>query len=163
MAISAIATFGYPFMDNFYMVEIKRNLAANLEFLMSQSQDAKTLMQLKEKSGVGYSTIRRMLSGEGNPTLDNLIAISKHFKVDIDRLLHSNLAISELSQNPLKNVEFLDEPEISAVQNLIDTLTRNRSGDTHSYKKALSTAEVIQRKRSQELLHLDQLNKVKSK
>ena len=151
------------------MGNIKKNLASNLEFLMSKSQDSKTLMQLRERSGVGYSTIRRMLSGEGNPTLDNLFAIAKHFKVDLHDLLYSSLSEgSEFSHLALQNIDLLEKNELNAVQNLIDTFTQNRLNKTIIGNKplprgSLTTQEMSKRKRAQDLANISQLDSIKSK
>jgi transcriptional regulator with XRE-family HTH domain len=69
----------YPFADNGAIMTPIETISANLTEWMSHTPALSTIKKLAERSGVGFGTIRRMKSGESNPTVDNVQSVAEAF------------------------------------------------------------------------------------
>lgn len=62
-------------------------VAQNLADWMKAAPSLDTLQKVAERSGVGFGTVRRMKSGEGNPTRQSLSKVARAFGRSADDLL----------------------------------------------------------------------------
>lgn len=69
-------------------------IAANLARWMEESPGLNTLTKVADKSGVGYGTIRRLRTGQGNPTHQNLEKVAQAFGRYVEDLLRQDLVLN---------------------------------------------------------------------
>lgn len=70
---------------------IKAVLAQNLNSLMKQHPLLKDRFSLEKRSGVSARTIGSMKSGKGNPTLENIDAVARAYKLTPAEILSPSL------------------------------------------------------------------------
>lgn len=78
------------------MASIEQILANNLKYLMATSSDVGTQPKLEERSGVGQTTIGRILRAETQAKIGTVTDLAKVFKLTPGELLDSSL-ISRLT------------------------------------------------------------------
>jgi SOS-response transcriptional repressor LexA len=76
------------------MLSTRQILANNLKYLMSCSDTLDTQKRLETKSGVGQSTIGRILRGAADAGIDTVESLAKAFKLTSVELLNPNLVDS---------------------------------------------------------------------
>lgn len=86
-------------------MDISKIIAANLSAWMDGHKTLDTLKKLSAKSGVGFGTVRRAKSGDGNTTIQNLAAIAEAFKRPVTDLLQPLAYASELACTELHSTE----------------------------------------------------------
>lgn len=73
------------------MATSRQILANNLKFLMSYYPDLGTQPKLEAKSGVGQTTIGRILRNETEAKIDTVLELAKAFRLGVGDLLDSGL------------------------------------------------------------------------
>lgn len=85
---------------------------------VSQSQLARDL-------GVKQPTVSRWVSGESSPPTKKLAEIAAYFKID-PLFLFKDYGAHKRKLEILKQIEALDDHDVLAVRNLVDTLSQRR-------------------------------------
>lgn len=71
-------------------MDIAKIIGTNLSALMQSTPALDTIKKIKARSGVGFGTIQRAAAGEGNITVQNLVAIAQAFgKQATDLMSHT--------------------------------------------------------------------------
>lgn len=97
-------------------MEIRKLLARRLRDLMDSRPDLDTQTKVAQRSGVGQSTIQRLLACEQAATVDMLAKISKAFGMKPDEMLIEDLRDAQL----MRTFSRLSDPDKARLQAFMD-------------------------------------------
>jgi transcriptional regulator with XRE-family HTH domain len=80
-------------------MDIAKIIAINLKEWMATTSSLDTLKKLAARSGVGFGTVQRTRNGDGNITVQNLVAIAQAFGRPVEDLLRLPDGVADLSRH----------------------------------------------------------------
>ncbi len=80
-------------------MDIAKIIAINLAQWMAPPSKLDTLKKVAARSGVGFGTVQRAKNGEGNITVQNLVAIAQAFNRPVEGLLRLPEGVADLAHH----------------------------------------------------------------
>jgi transcriptional regulator with XRE-family HTH domain len=103
-------------------MDIAKIIAINLTEWMATTPNLDTLKKVALRSGIGFGTVQRTRNGDGNITVQNLVAIAQAFGRPVEGLLRLPDGITHLAHHEAK-------PHSSAIVDEIMDLVERMDDD----------------------------------